>query len=94
MPRPWRIRQRRPNVRIAPQRFFKILDRDKTEVRYNSEWLDKLSYYDMVKLAAKYTLVLPDPVTPYSSIGLNPPCVIAAAMLFFRIPTSVRATAL
>jgi len=35
---------------------FKILDRDKTEVRFNSEWLDKLSYYDLVKLLAQFTV--------------------------------------
>jgi tyrosyl-tRNA synthetase len=32
------------------------LDPVKTEVRYNSEWLDKLSYYDMVKLLAQFTV--------------------------------------
>src|SRR5580700_4597012 len=30
------------------EQVFKILDRDKTEIRYNSEWLDKLSSYDIV----------------------------------------------
>jgi len=35
---------------------FKILDRKKTEVRYNSEWLGRMSSYDMVKLFAKYRL--------------------------------------
>jgi tyrosyl-tRNA synthetase len=36
------------------EQVFKILDRDKTEIRYNSEWLDKLSSYDIVRLCAKY----------------------------------------
>jgi tyrosyl-tRNA synthetase len=44
------------NAETYKAQVFKILDRDKTEVRYNSEWLDKLSYYDMVKLAAKFTI--------------------------------------
>jgi tyrosyl-tRNA synthetase len=35
---------------------FRILDRDRTEVRYNSEWLGKLSSYDIIGLAAKYRL--------------------------------------
>jgi tyrosyl-tRNA synthetase len=35
---------------------FKILDREKTEVRRNSEWLGKLTSYDIVKLCAKYRL--------------------------------------
>jgi len=33
---------------------FKILDPGKTEVRRNSEWLDKLTSYDIVRLCAKY----------------------------------------
>src|SRR5271168_3295321 len=37
------------NAETYKEQVFKILDREKTEVRYNSEWLDKLSYYDMVK---------------------------------------------
>jgi tyrosyl-tRNA synthetase len=44
------------NAETYKAQVFKILDREKTEVRYNSEWLDKLSYYDMVKLAAKFTI--------------------------------------
>src|SRR5437764_900028 len=36
------------------EQVYKILDREKTEVRYNSEWLDKLSSYDIVRLCAKY----------------------------------------
>lgn len=35
---------------------FKILDKDKTEIRYNSEWLDKLTGHDMIRLCAKYKL--------------------------------------
>jgi tyrosyl-tRNA synthetase len=35
---------------------FKILDRDKTEIRSNSEWLDKLSPVDIVELMAKMTV--------------------------------------
>lgn len=38
------------------QQAFKILDRDKTEVRYNSEWLGKLGPTDLVELCAKYTV--------------------------------------
>src|ERR1019366_9624322 len=35
---------------------YKILDREKTEVRYNSEWLGKMSSYDVVRLCAHYRL--------------------------------------
>lgn len=33
-----------------------ILDREKTEIRYNSEWSDKMTATDMIKLASRYTL--------------------------------------
>jgi tyrosyl-tRNA synthetase len=42
------------NAKTYLEQVFKILDREKTEVRYNSEWLDKLSSYDIVRLCAKY----------------------------------------
>ena len=42
------------NAETYLEQVFKILDRDKTEIRYNSEWLDKLSSYDIVRLCAKY----------------------------------------
>jgi len=35
---------------------YKILDKEKTEIRYNSEWLDKLSSQEMIRLCAKYRL--------------------------------------
>jgi tyrosyl-tRNA synthetase len=44
------------NAETYKEQVFKILDPVKTEVRYNSEWLDKLSYYDLVKLMAQFTL--------------------------------------
>jgi tyrosyl-tRNA synthetase len=44
------------NAGTYKEQVFKILDPEKTEVRYNSEWLDKLSYYDIVKLLAQFTL--------------------------------------
>src|SRR6201996_3152345 len=44
------------NAETYKQQVFKILDPIATEVRYNSEWLDKLSYYDMVKLMAQFTV--------------------------------------
>ena len=42
------------NAETYLEQVFKILDRDKTEIRCNSEWLDKLSSYDIVRLCAKY----------------------------------------
>ena len=44
------------NADTYKAQVFKILDPALTEVRYNSEWLDKLSYYDIVKLTAQFTV--------------------------------------
>jgi tyrosyl-tRNA synthetase len=42
------------NSKTYLEQVFKILDPAKTEIRYNSEWLEKLSSSDIIKLAAKY----------------------------------------
>ncbi|WP_446745465.1 tyrosine--tRNA ligase [Silvibacterium acidisoli] len=44
------------NAKSYTDQVFKILDRDKTEVRFNSEWLGKLSFEDIIRLAAKFTV--------------------------------------
>jgi tyrosyl-tRNA synthetase len=44
------------NAETYQQQVFKILDREKTEVRWNSEWLDKLGFEGMIRLAAKATV--------------------------------------
>jgi tyrosyl-tRNA synthetase len=44
------------NAETYKAQVFKILDPEKTEVRYNSEWLDKLGFEGMIRLAAKATL--------------------------------------
>ncbi len=44
------------NAQTYKQQVFKILDEQKTEVRYNSEWLDKLGYAGLIGLSAKVTL--------------------------------------
>jgi tyrosyl-tRNA synthetase len=44
------------NAQTYLDQVYKILDRSKTEVRYNSEWLDKMSSYDVVRLCGHYRL--------------------------------------
>ena len=44
------------NTETYKAQVFKILDPDKTEIRYNSEWLGKMGYQDLVKLCSRYTL--------------------------------------
>ena len=44
------------NAQTYLKQVYKILDSEKTEVRYNSEWLGKLTGHDMIRLCAHYRL--------------------------------------
>jgi tyrosyl-tRNA synthetase len=44
------------NMEAYREQAGKVLDLERIEVRYNSEWLDKLSLADLVKLLAKTTV--------------------------------------
>jgi len=44
------------NAETYKTQVFKILDRSKTEVRFNNEWLGKLTFQDLIRLAAKMTV--------------------------------------
>ncbi|WP_271812654.1 tyrosine--tRNA ligase [Clostridium beijerinckii] len=44
------------NAVTYQKQIFKILDRDKTEIKFNSEWLSKLSFEEVLKLAATTTV--------------------------------------
>jgi len=44
------------NAETYAEQAFRILDREKTEVRYNAEWLSKLTLEDMIYLASNFTL--------------------------------------
>src|ERR1700689_3060149 len=44
------------NAETYLQQVFKILDKKKTEVRYNNEWLGKLTSQEVVQLCARYRL--------------------------------------
>ena len=46
----------RANAETYKTQVFKILDREKTEIRFNSEWLAPLNFYDIVRLASHYTV--------------------------------------
>jgi tyrosyl-tRNA synthetase len=44
------------NARTYETQIFKILDREKTEVRFNSQWLSKLNFQEVMELGSKYTV--------------------------------------
>ena len=44
------------NAKTYAEQIFKVLDKDKTEVRFNSEWLSKLNFEEVLRLAATTTV--------------------------------------
>ncbi len=44
------------NAETYKEQVFKILDPDKTEIRFNSEWMETMSAADMIRLCAQYTM--------------------------------------
>lgn len=50
------LEETRINGETYLQQASKILDRDKTKIVYNSQWLSKMSFEDVIKLASKYTV--------------------------------------
>ena len=44
------------NARTYEEQVFKVLDRERTEVRFNSEWFGKMSAADMIRLAGQHTV--------------------------------------
>ncbi|HEY5118625.1 MAG TPA: tyrosine--tRNA ligase, partial [Anaerolineales bacterium] len=55
--RPQLLEERiRENARTYAEQAFRILDREKTEVRYNSEWLSKLTFAELIRLGSNFTI--------------------------------------
>ena len=44
------------NAKTYADQVFKVLDRERTEVRFNSEWFGQMTAADMIKLAAQHTV--------------------------------------
>ncbi|MBU5306381.1 tyrosine--tRNA ligase [Clostridioides mangenotii] len=44
------------NAKTYEEQIFKVLDKDKTIVRFNSEWLAKLNFEDVINLASTITV--------------------------------------
>lgn len=44
------------NAKTYEKQIFKVLDKDKTEVRFNSEWLGKLNFKEVIELASTCTV--------------------------------------
>ena len=44
------------NARTYADQVFKVLDRERTEVRFNSEWFGRMGAADMIRLAGQHTV--------------------------------------
>ncbi len=44
------------NAATYKEQIFKILDKDKTIIRDNSEWLEEMNFADVLRLASRYTV--------------------------------------
>jgi tyrosyl-tRNA synthetase len=44
------------NAQTYMNQFFKVVDKDKTEVRWQSEWFGKFGLEDVIKLTSKFTV--------------------------------------
>ena len=44
------------NAKTYAEQVFKVLDRERTEVRFNSEWFENMNAADMIRLAAQHTV--------------------------------------
>ena len=44
------------NAQTYMKQFFKVVDKDKTEVRWQSEWFRKFGLEDVIKLTSKFTV--------------------------------------
>jgi len=53
---PLSFEESRENGKSYFEQASKILDREKTKIVYNSEWLGKMTFEDVIKLASKYTV--------------------------------------
>ncbi len=48
--------QVKANAETYMQQFFKVIDKQRTEVRWQSEWFDKFTLADIIQLTSKFTV--------------------------------------
>jgi tyrosyl-tRNA synthetase len=53
---PLTLNETRENAKSYFEQASKILNKEKTKIVYNSEWLGKMSFEEVIKLASKYTV--------------------------------------
>ena len=54
--KPLTVQEIEANAESYKQQIFKLLDPDRTEIRFNSEWLGRMNFADVIRLTAQYTV--------------------------------------
>ena len=54
--KPLAVEEVQANAESYRKQIFKLLDPQRTEIRFNSEWLDGMSFADVIRLTAEYTV--------------------------------------
>jgi len=54
--KPLTVKQIRENAKTYREQAFKILDPSKTRIDYNSRWLGKMNFSQVLKLTSRYTV--------------------------------------
>ena len=50
------VEQVKENARTYKNQIFKILDKDKTRIEFNSSWMNKVTSAELIDIASKYTV--------------------------------------
>lgn len=54
--KPLSVEEIQANAKTYKKQIFRILDQSRTEIRFNSEWLNQMSFADVIRLTAQYTV--------------------------------------
>lgn len=54
--KPLTVQEIEANAESYKKQIFKLLDPDRTEIRFNSEWLGRMNFADVIRLTAQYTV--------------------------------------
>lgn len=54
--RPLSVEEVQANADTYKRQIFRILDEGRTEIRFNSEWLSRMDFANVIRLAAQYTV--------------------------------------
>ena len=66
--------QVKENASTYKNQIFKILDKDKTRIEFNSSWMNKITSAELIEIASKYTVARIIKISSHSSHTTNQNC--------------------